>query len=64
MFDPHTNYVPGATDVARGIKIRFSNSELVTNFPDQMAPYFKFGCNMKDKFRGTLFRFPFRNAIT
>ncbi len=64
MFDPHTKYVPGATDTARGIKIRFSGSELHSQFRDQMEPYFKFGCDMKNRFNGTLFRFPFRNATT
>ena len=64
MFDPHAKYVPGATDTARGIKIRFSNTELVNNFPHQMTPYLKFGCDMKNRFNGTLFRFPFRNATT
>lgn len=64
MFDPHAKYVPGATDAARGIKIRFSNTEIVSNFPDQMAPYLKFGCDMRSKFNGTLFRFPFRNTTT
>ena len=64
MFDPHAKYVPGATEAARGIKIRFSNTELAINFPDQMKPYFKFGCDMKNRFSGTLFRFPFRNDIT
>ena len=64
MFDPHAKYVPGATDAARGIKIRFSNTELGNNFPHQMSTYLKFGCNMTDRFEGTLFRFPFRNAET
>lgn len=64
MFDPHAKYVPGATDVARGIKIRFSNSELINNFPDQVSPYFYCGCDMKNKYNGTLFRFPFRNVTT
>lgn len=64
MFDPHSKYVPGATDVARGIKIRFSNSELGSNFPDQVAPYFYCGCDMKNTYNGTLFRFPFRNTAT
>lgn len=64
MFDPHAKYVPGATDVARGIKIRFSNSELGNNFPDQVAPYVYCGCDMKNRFNGTLFRFPFRNVTT
>ena len=29
-----------------------------------MNPYLVFGCNMKDAFEGTLFRFPFRNEKT
>ena len=33
MFDPHAKYVPGATDVARGIKIRFFfNKEILVIF--------------------------------
>lgn len=64
MFDPHAKYVPGATAAARGIKIRFSNTDILSNFPDQMKPYVKFGCDMENRFNGTLFRFPFRNAIT
>jgi hypothetical protein len=57
-------YVPGATDMSRGIKIRFTNTELASQFPDQMAPYLLFGNDMKSRFNGTLFRFPFRNSVT
>ncbi len=64
MFDPHAKYVPGATDMSRGIKIRFSHTELAAQFPDQMTPYCLFGNDMKEHFNGTLFRFPFRNQKT
>ena len=64
MFDPHAKYVPGSTDNSRGIKIRFTHTELASQFPDQMAPYFLFGNDMKQRFTGTLFRFPFRNETT
>lgn len=64
MFDPHAKYVPGATDMSRGIKIRFSQTDLSAQFPDQMMPYCLFGNDMKQRFNGTLFRFPFRNEVT
>jgi len=64
MFDPHAKYVPGATNLSRGIKIRFTNTELASQFPDQMAPFCMFGNDMKRRFDGTIFRFPFRNEIT
>ncbi len=64
MFDPHAKYVPGATDNSRGIKIRFTGTELANQFPDQMNTYCIFGNDMKKCFDGTLFRFPFRNTTT
>ena len=50
--------------MSRGIKIRFTQTELASQFPDQMAPYCLFGNDMKQRFNGTLFRFPFRNEVT
>uniref|UniRef100_A0A7S3QAL4 Uncharacterized protein n=1 Tax=Chaetoceros debilis TaxID=122233 RepID=A0A7S3QAL4_9STRA len=64
MFDPHARYVPGASDMSRGMKIRFTHTELASQFPDQMIPYCLFGNDMKQRFNGTLFRFPFRNEKT
>jgi sacsin len=64
MFDPHERYVPGATSTSRGIKIKFKGSDLLDQFPDQFEPYKKFGCDMKNKFKGTLFRFPLRTSVT
>lgn len=64
FFDPHVKYVPGATNTSRGIKIRFSGTSLMDQFPDQLMPYCHFGNNMKNRFQGTLFRFPFRNDAT
>lgn len=64
IFDPHAKYVPNATDMSRGIKIRFADTELRSQFPDQMDSYCYFDCDMKSRFEGTLFRFPFRTAKT
>ena len=64
FFDPHEKYVPGTTSTSRGVKIRFSGTDLANQFPDQLNPYCVFGNNMKDRFNGTLFRFPFRNKDT
>jgi hypothetical protein len=50
--------------MSRGIKIRFTNTDLASQFPDQMDPYCLFGNDMKQPFNGTLFRFPFRNTVT
>ncbi|OQS05175.1 hypothetical protein THRCLA_02648, partial [Thraustotheca clavata] len=62
MFDPHAYYVPNATHTHPGIKIKFFNSNLISQFPDQFAPYQLFGCTLQDKYNGTLFRFPFRTS--
>ncbi|GMH69495.1 hypothetical protein TrRE_jg392, partial [Triparma retinervis] len=64
MFDPHEKYVPGSTSTSRGLKIKFSSSDLLDQFPDQFLPYCKFGCDMKSRFQGTLFRFPLRDHVT
>ena len=61
VFDPHEKYVPGATSTSRGLKIKFKDSDLLSQFPDQFSPYCKFGCDMKSRFNGTLFRFPLRD---
>jgi len=63
MFDPHEKYVPGSTSTSRGLKIKFSSSDLLNQFPDQFLPYCKFGCDMKSHFKGTLFRFPLRDQV-
>jgi sacsin len=36
------------------------DTDLLGQFPDQFAPFTFFGCNLRDPFRGTLFRFPLR----
>ncbi|OQS01509.1 hypothetical protein ACHHYP_00661 [Achlya hypogyna] len=64
MFDPHARYVPNATALQPGIKINFMNSNVVTQFPDQFAPYDLFECAFTERYHGTLFRFPFRTAET
>jgi sacsin len=64
MFDPHACFLPGITPSNPGIKIRFLNSTIVNQFPDQFKPLEMFGCDLKNHFHGTLFRFPLRNEST
>lgn len=45
-----------------GIKIRFAEADLLSQFPDQFEPFTFFGCTLRDAFAGTLFRFPLRTA--
>ncbi|CAI5741174.1 unnamed protein product [Peronospora destructor] len=62
MFDPHATHLPGISAANPGIKIRFANTNIVKQFPDQFAPYKDvFGCDLEHHYRGTLFRFPLRN---
>ncbi len=60
MFDPHASWLPGVTTAQPGIKIRFPSSPLVSHFPDSFQPYQVFGCDMHERYNGTLFRFPLR----
>lgn len=63
MFDPHATHLPGISTANPGLKIRFVNSNVVSQFPDQFAPLTGvFGCNLHDHFHGTLFRFPLRTS--
>jgi sacsin len=61
FFDPHTSYVPGATLVQPGLRIKFVDSQLDVTFPDQFAPFRFFDCDFKSSYDGTLFRFPLRS---
>ena len=62
MFDPHCNFLPGATLQQPGIKIRFEGGQLLDHFPEQFEPFLFFGCDLRKRFDGTLFRFPLRTA--
>ncbi|CAN0007015.1 unnamed protein product, partial [Phaeothamnion confervicola] len=62
FFDPHLKFLPGATSQQPGIKVRFSGTDLLDQFSDQFSPYLFFGCDMRRRFEGTLFRFPLRRA--
>jgi sacsin len=41
---------------------RFNKSSLPGSFRDQFRPFHHFGCDFQDAYKGTLFRFPLRNA--
>ena len=60
FFDPHAEWLPGATPQNHGLKIRFPGAGYLEQFPDQFSPYIHFGCDMTQPFGGTLFRFPLR----
>lgn len=40
----------------------FKGSILPDSFPDQFSPFRYFGCDFKNQYKGTLFRFPLRTA--
>lgn len=61
IFDPHANHLPGISAANPGIKVRFADSDLPEQFPDQFAPFNGvFGCDLRRHYNGTLFRFPLR----
>lgn len=63
MFDPHATNLPGISAANPGIKVRFTDSDLPSQFPDQFSPFKNvFGCDLKSHYNGTLFRFPLRHA--
>ena len=71
LFDPHANYLPGASSAKPGLKIKFcenserknNSSSLLHQFPDQFAGYKDvFNFSLDSKHDGTLFRFPLRSA--
>lgn len=74
MFDPHCTYVPGAHTAQPGIRIKFATGSsagskagrrgLLSQFPDQFSPLCYFGCDMTNRYNGTLFRFPLRSKST
>ena len=57
MFDPHGAFLPGNR---KGSRIAFEKMRIVDKFPDGAAPYMHFGCTLKERYDGTLFRFPLR----
>ena len=62
FLDPHCRYLPKASASRPGLKMKFAGSSLLKHFPDQFKPYMRFGCDMRERFEGTLFRFPLRSA--
>ena len=70
FLDPHGSYLPDQAVNGGGIKIKFDTLDknglsIKEQFPDQIQPYCDLlGCDMKNYYRGTLFRFPLRNEST
>nr|GMD00452.1 sacsin isoform X1 [Ipomoea batatas]GMD34181.1 sacsin isoform X1 [Ipomoea batatas]GMD39311.1 sacsin isoform X1 [Ipomoea batatas] len=62
LFDPQGAYLPNVSTTNPGKRIDFVTSSVISLYKDQLNPYCVFGCDMKNPFPGTLFRFPLRNA--
>lgn len=60
FFDPHCKYLPSISAANPGKKINFLAHPVNSKLADQVAPFHIFGCNTRQAFSGTLFRFPLR----
>lgn len=60
FFDPHCKYLPAISAANPGKKINFVNHPVNSKLADQVAPFHFFGCDTRQPFQGTLFRFPLR----
>ncbi|KAK8493331.1 hypothetical protein V6N12_000543 [Hibiscus sabdariffa] len=63
LFDPQGFYLPNVSTANPGKRIDFVSSSALSIYNDQFLPYCVFGCDMKNPFAGTLFRFPLRNSV-
>ena len=61
-FDPHAAYLPGASVQHPGLRVKFTRSNILQQFPDQFKPYLLLGCDLQSEYKGTLFRFPLRTS--
>ncbi|KAK6241558.1 hypothetical protein SCA6_006947 [Theobroma cacao] len=61
LFDPQGFYLPNVSTANPGKRIDYVSSSALSIYKDQFLPYCAFGCDMKNPFTGTLFRFPLRN---
>ena len=61
LFDPQGFYLPNISTANPGKRIDFVSSSAFSIYNDQFLPYCAFGCDMRNPFAGTLFRFPLRN---
>ncbi|XP_043716705.1 sacsin isoform X2 [Telopea speciosissima] len=62
LFDPQGVYLPNISVANPGKRIEYVSSSAISIYNDQFFPYCAFGCDMKQPFHGTLFRFPLRNT--
>ncbi|KAL5721483.1 hypothetical protein ACHQM5_005125 [Ranunculus cassubicifolius] len=62
LFDPQGVYLPNVSAANPGKRIEYVSSSALSIYRDQFLPYCAFGCDMRNTFAGTLFRFPLRNS--
>ena len=59
IFDPHRKFLRKKGWIVDFVK----KQSVVSQFPDQFRPLEALGCDMKNPFDGTLFRFPLRTKL-
>lgn len=57
---PCARYLPGISAAQPGLRVGFERANMAARFPDAVAPYCHFGCDVRQRFPGTFFRFPLR----
>ena len=62
FFDPHCAFLPNVNAANPGKRIDFVANDVLGANPDQFAPFAAFGCDVRNEFRGTTFRFPASNS--
>ncbi|KAJ6929572.1 hypothetical protein NC652_013451 [Populus alba x Populus x berolinensis] len=62
MFDPQGVYLPNVNSSNPGKRIDFVSTKAMSFYRDQFEPYVVFGCDMENRFSGSLFRFPLRDS--
>jgi len=50
-FDPHAKFLPGATLQHPGLRIKFTRSNILAQFPDQFKPYLLLGCDLQNEYK-------------
>ena len=58
MVDSHANYVPDITNIAKDISIRFTNTNVIHENPDQLLLFCLFDSNSKLQFERIFFISP------
>jgi sacsin len=56
LFDPMARHLPATSAANPGKRVNFVAHDITQELADQVAPLCLFGCDMRQPFAGTLFR--------